>query len=510
MIPRINQSSCTHNASFEEAVLQPIMEAIDRYGEKNAFFIDERFFTYKEFAGYIAVIRESLKVVPSEADKVGLVINNDIQTYASIFALWLEGKSYVPLHPYWPLDRCLDIVDQVGIKHVLDSSKQSRYVGIKVIDTDVLVPQGVPGTICHCPNDALAYILFTSGSTGKPKGVQISRGNVSAFISSFWKTGINLGSDDRCLQCFDLSFDVSVQSYLAAIIRGACVYTVSYGQMKFLSVAQLLEEHKISFGAMPPSMLRYLQPYFAELDFSSFGQCILTAEACPADLVYDWLRYASTTRVWNFYGPTECTIYCTFYKVDGQSDVTYNGIMSIGKPMEGVCAYIVDEQGRILGDREKGELCIAGPQVTMGYWNDETKNKSSFSMLDTGTGLVRIYHTGDFCYRNENGDILYSGRIDNQAKIQGFRVELSEIEYHAHAFLKNVNVVCVVYKNDKSLDEIAMCFESEEFDTDALVEYMRGRVPQYMMPTRYVFIPQFPINANGKVDRKTIKDNINQ
>lgn len=509
MISTINRTSHSNNNSFEEYVLQPILEAISRFGEKDAFFIDDRFFTYKEFAGYIGEIREQLADVPGTVDKVGLVINNDIQTYASIVALWLEGKCYVPLHPHWPLERCLDIVGQVNLQLVLDSTDQSRYDGVEVVDTSKLAAHGVMGPIRYCANDALAYILFTSGSTGKPKGVQISRGNVSAFINAFWKTGICLDENDRCLQCFDLSFDVSVQCYLTALIRGACVYTVPYGQMKFLSVAQLIDEHKISFGAMPPSMLRYLQPYFAELDFSSFRQCILTAEACPADLVHDWLKYAINTQAWNFYGPTECTIYCTFYKVDGHSDIIYNGIMSIGKPMEGMAAYILDEQGKILDDGVKGELCT-GPQITKGYWNDEKKNRASFSTLDTGTGMVRIYHTGDLCYRDENGDILYSGRIDNQAKIQGFRVELSEIEFHAHAFLKNVNVVCVAYKNDKSLDEIAMCFESEEFDTDAVIEYMRRRMPRYMLPTRYVFIPHFPINANGKIDRKSIKEKINQ
>ena len=503
-------SNSLNGFSFVSEVLEPVMGSIVRYGERNAFYIDKRFFTYNEFGGYIAGIRERLKDVGVDIDKVGLVINNDIQTYASIFALWLEGKSYVPLHPHWPLDRCADIVEQVGIGLVLDSSNSSRYKNVKVIETSEVESYGLPGPACDCPDDALAYILFTSGSTGKPKGVQISRGNVSAFINSFGKTGIVLCEEDRCLQCFDLSFDVSVQSYLAALIHGASVYTVPYGQMKFLSVAQLIDEHQISFGAMPPSMLRYLQPYFGELDFSSFKQCILTAEACPADLVNDWLKYASTTQVWNFYGPTECTIYCTYYKMVGQSDVTYNGIVSIGKPMAGMKAFILDDQGKILNNGEKGELCIAGPQVTKGYWNDRVKNEASFSTLNTDEGMIRIYHTGDLCFRDDTGNYLYSGRIDNQAKIQGFRVELSEIEFHAHAFLKNINVVCIAYQNDNSLDEIAMCFESTEFNTDALVGYLRSRMPQYMIPVKYVFIPIFPINSNGKIDRKSIKNLINQ
>ena len=494
--------------SFEERVIKPVLASIERFSDGNAFFIEDQFYTYKQFGGFISIIREQLKGLGGENNKIGLVINNDIQTYASIFSLWFEGKCYVPLHPEWPMERCLNIVEQMDISCILDSSSQSRYVNSRVINTT-----GIEGKNCEhcgayvdCSDEALAYVLFTSGSTGKPKGVQISRGNVAAFIDSFFKTGISITENDRCLQCFDLSFDVSVQSYLSALTKGACVYTVPYGQMKFLSVAQLIDEQQITFGALPPSTLRYLQPYFDELDFTAFRQCILTAEACPADLVYDWLKYAPNTQVWDFYGPTECTIYCTSYRIDGHNDTTYNGIVSIGKPMANVEAFILDEQGNVLSQGEKGELCVAGPQVSQGYWNDSDKNAAAYSILQTGGVEIRIYHTGDLCFEDEQGNILYSGRIDNQAKIQGFRVELSEIEYHAHTFLKDRNVICIAYKNDLALDEIVMCIESEAFDTKELVGYLRGQMPHYMIPDKIVFLDRFPINSNGKIDRRLLKD----
>lgn len=497
--------------SFEERVLRPVLASIERFGDRKAFFIEDRFYTYKQFGGCISEIREQLKGLGRENNKIGLVINNDIQTYASIFALWFEGKCYVPLHPEWPMDRCLNIVGQMGISCVLDSSSQSRYIS-RVINTCGIDGENHEGCYAYaeCSDDALVYVLFTSGSTGKPKGVQISRGNVAAFIDSFFKSGINITENDRCLQSFDLSFDVSVQNYLSALTKGACVYTVPYGQMKFLSVAQLIDEQRITFGSLPPSTLRYLQPYFGELDFTAFRQCILTAEACPVDLVYDWLNYAPNTQVWDFYGPTECTVYCTSYRIDGHSDTTYNGIVSIGKPMANVKAFILDEQGNVLPQGEKGELCVAGPQVSQGYWNDPDKNAAAYTILQAGGGNLRIYHTGDLCFEDEHGNIFYSGRIDNQAKIQGFRVELSEIEYHAHSFLKDRNVVCIAYKNDLALDEIAMCIESVAFDTKDLVDYLRGQMPHYMIPGKFVFVDYFPINSNGKIDRKSLKELIHK
>jgi amino acid adenylation domain-containing protein len=491
---------------FNEA-LKPILSNISEQGERNAFYIEEQFYTYHQLGESIRVIQRKLSDNAIDSQKVGLVINNDLQTYASIFALWLMGKCYVPLHPQWPLERCLDIVDQVGLDTILDSSPETRYDLRQVVSTSEMVADNnYLLQVIDTPESELAYILFTSGSTGRPKGVQITRGNVAAFMNSFWKTGIHITKDDRCLQCFDLSFDVSVQSYLVALTRGACIYTVPYGQAKFLSVADLIDSQRITFGAIAPSTLRYLQPYFEELDFSEFRQCIITAEAGHMGLVMDWLKYARNTTVYDFYGPTEGTIYATYYKIraDG-TDKTYNGIISIGKPLANVQGFILDEDGRFLKAGEKGELCIAGPQITPGYWANEEKNREVFSYLDIEGKSIRIYHTGDLCYQDEEGDIMYSGRIDNQAKIQGFRVELSEIEFHAREFLQGKNVVCIAFKNGLGLDEIALFIESAGFDTTALVSYLRTKMPHYMIPSHFRFIEQFPINANGKIDRKNIQ-----
>jgi amino acid adenylation domain-containing protein len=498
--------------SFEKEVLDPLVSFIEKKPNNLAFSIDDKEYSYKLFGGYISKIINEIRKNCCEESNVGLVINNDIETYASIFALWMEGKCYVPLHPNWPIERCEDIITQVCLQHVMDSSVKTRYKNVKVIDLNGLKYDVSP--IEYQKNVAetdLAYILFTSGSTGQPKGVKITRGNVAAFMNSFWETGISISETDRCLQCFDLSFDVSVQSYLVALTRGASVFTVPTGQMKYLSIGGLIEEKHITFGAMAPSVLRYLQPYYEEIDFSSLKQCILTAEAVPMDLVDDWLKYARNTVAYDFYGPTEGTIYSTAYRIKGDGhDKTYNGIVSVGKPLVNMVAIIVDEAGKEVDVGEKGELYIAGPQVTSGYWNNNEKNKTAFSVLNCNNSPVRFYHTGDLCYLDKDGDIFYSGRIDNQAKIQGFRVELSEIEFHARTFLEGKNVVCVVCENEKKLDEILMFVESQKTDTQGLVTYMRSKMPQYMIPKTIRFVEEFPINANGKIDRKKLKSLVNK
>lgn len=492
---------------FYSNVLTPIMSSIKQFPTRYAFCINEEHFTYEDLGRCVSKIRVALKKCNYSNTKVGLVINDDLETYASIMALWLGGNCYVPLHPDWPLERCLDICEQVELDLVLDSSKKPRYEKVQVLNTSELVYEGEhlePQK--DVSEEDLAYILFTSGSTGKPKGVMLMRKNVAAFMDSFWQTGIEITEEDRCLQAFDLTFDVSVQSYLVALTKGACCYTIPYGQIKYIYASSLIEDHKLTFGAMAPSMLRYLKPYFDEIDATSLKVCILTAEACPLNLMEDWYKCATNTELYDFYGPTECTIYCTYYQlVRGGANKTLNGVISIGKPLANCIGLILDEDGNELPTGEKGELCIAGDQVTKGYWKNEEKNASSFFYKEVNGKNMRFYHTGDLCYKDADGDIMYSGRLDHQAKIQGFRVEMGEIEYHAREFLGGANVVCMAFDNKDALTEIAMFIESKEFNPDEMLTYMRTRMPSYMIPTRLFYVPEFQLNMNGKIDKNILK-----
>ena len=493
--------------AFYSDILVPFLNSLNKFGNKYALCIKEQYYTYADFSRCVSKIRVELRNVNYNNPKVGLVINDDIETYASIFALWLEGCCYVPLHPNWPLERCLDICQQINSDLILDSSNESRYVNAWVLNTSNLAYE----YDCLEPNsdisdDELAYILFTSGSTGTPKGVQLSRKNVAAFMESFWKTGIQINEEDRCLQAFDLTFDVSVQSYLVPLTKGACCYTIPYGQIKYVYACNLIDEQKITFGAMAPSMLRYLKPYFNEFDSTSLKTCILTAEACPLELMEEWYKYATNVELYDFYGPTEATVYCTYYKLTrGGQNKSLNGIISIGKPLANVIGLILDEKGNELPTGEKGELCVAGDQITSGYFNNPEKNEESFFMKIIDGKQVRFYHTGDLCYKDKDGDIMYSGRLDHQAKIQGFRVEMGEIEYHARVFLKESNVVCLAYDNKDSLTEIAMFIEMVEQDTKGLLDYMKTKMPSYMIPTKIYFVPVFPLNSNDKIDKKQLK-----
>ena len=501
--------------SFYYEVLNPVLQNIEKFADRNAFCFSSEFYTYKDFGCCISQIAKKVEKAHFSNKLVGLVLNDDIETYSSIFALWMKGCCYVPLHCNWPIDRCLDICEQVGIDLILDSSENTRYQNTQVVNTfnchldkcvtDLAFDSNVP------END-LAYILFTSGSTGKSKGVQLMRSNVASFMVSFWKTGIKITEEDKCLQAFDLTFDVSVQNYLSALTRGACLYTIPYGKVKYLYAGNLMDEYGLTFASMAPSMLKYLLRYIDELDFSNLKSLILTAEACPIDLMEEWMKAVPTTTVYDFYGPTECTIYCTYYKLSntGNPNKSCNGIISIGKPLANCKGLILNENGEEVSHGEKGELCIAGGHVCKGYWKNDEKNKEAFFEIEENGLMTRYYHTGDLVVEDKDGDILYLGRIDNQAKIQGFRVELGEIEYHARQYLGGTSAVCIAFDNKEKLTELTLFIEAKEFDTKDLLDYMRSKMPSYMIPSKILFVPVFPLNGNEKVDRKELAKLINK
>ena len=496
-------STHTHD-SFTATVINTLNQRIETDADRHSFFINDKFYTYAELGRHVNGIREALKEIQTLG--IGLVAHDDIQTYAAIIALWSEGKYYVPLHPHQPMERCLNIIEQVGITTILDSSAQSRYAAIpsvQVIPTSDLTSI-MQRPALSCGDAELAYILFTSGSTGHPKGVTISRGNLAAFVSAFHQLGFTLNQNDRCLQMFDLTFDLSVQSYLMPLLGGACVYTVGNDCIKYQAVFQLLDDHHLTFTLMVPSMIHYLRPYMDELDIPEMRLSLFCGEALPLDDTLAWSHCVPRAEIHNVYGPTENTIYCTDYMVNTNGgNKQSNGIVCIGHAMPGTQIIVVNDQIQPVPSGEKGELCLAGDQLTPGYWNDEEKNKTAF-FIHQGT---RYYHTGDVCSMDEEGDISYYGRMDAQIKIQGYRIELSEIECVARQIYEDQrSVVAIPIADDRGNHSIILAVEHEEDGSaDLLSQHLKRLLPSYMLPQSIHFIPTFPLNVNNKIDRKAIR-----
>ncbi len=485
---------------FKEKVLDSILNNVKNNADANAFCIEGKYYTYCQLGQSVSKIKSALDNCHNQNTNVGLVINDDLETYASIIALWLEGYCYVPLHPHWPLERCLDICSQVELDLVLDSSKKSRYENMNILMTKGLEYKHDSFDIKNdVSDDSLAYILFTSGSTGKPKGVQLSRGNLCSFIDAFFDI-YPMDNNDRCLQCFDLSFDLSIMSYCVPLTVGACVYTVSPDVVKYTYIGALIEEEKLTFALMTPSTIKYLRPFFGRIDCSSLKYSLFCGEALPIDVTEEWSKCAINATIDNVYGPTEDTIFCSTYRYSrGGNNKGHNGILSIGKPMKNCGMIIFDDNKEECPIGAMGELCLSGAQLTQGYYKNEEKNKEAFFEKEG----VRWYKSGDLCYKDEQGDIMYSGRLDHQVKVQGWRIELGEIEYHARKGIDR-NVVCLAIEKNGN-NTLYLIVEGEKVDTAPLVKYMKSKMPSYMIPSEILFMPVFPLNNSDKVDRPRIK-----
>ncbi len=489
-----------------------IINAAIKFSENNAFCINTAYYTYKETGKRVNGIKNLLR--KSSSQNIGIVIYDDIETYAAILAVLFAGKTYIPINPHNPPDRNDSIVHQAEISTILSSQVDdvsevfADVLGLDVMDTTNVSDNNHLLEKPDVDMEQNAYILFTSGSTGVPKGVPIRLKNLDAFVSAFFALGYQLDDSHRFLQIFDLTFDLSIMSYLIPLTIGACVYTVPAGEIKFTAAYSILEDYEITVALMVPSILSFLRKYYEEIRLEKMKYSLFCGEALYADLTEGWAECVPNALVQNVYGPTEATIFCLTYDWNRSAEnKNLNGIVCIGKPMQNIAAIVVDEDLKPVAAGIHGELCLSGAQLTSGYLKNPEKNKEAFFTLDLNGTAEIFYRTGDICYIDEDGDFMYSGRLDNQVKIQGFRVELSEIEHYAREFMKNANAVALTSQNSSGNTLIHLFVENFNI-TDDLLAFLKTKLPTYMIPNEIRIIGVFPLNVNGKTDRNALKKQI--
>ena len=212
---------------------------------------------------------------------------------------------------------------------------------------------------------------------------------------------------------------------------------------------------------------------------------------------------------YNMYGPTEDTVFCTYYLIDKDnitSPKSANDIVSIGKTFKNNDLLLLDENDKVISvPNQEGELCLCGLQLTPGYWENDKENREKFLMVDG----VRYYRSGDMCYYAEDGNLMYVSRKDFQVKINGFRVELGEIENRYAAISGGKYAVVMPFVNEQGNTELAIIIEGKEYDYNEHRAALAKELPAYEVPNKWLFIRSIPLNQNGKVDRKTIKKTFN-
>jgi D-alanine--poly(phosphoribitol) ligase subunit 1 len=492
------------------SILSRFIECSTQFPDNPAVFIEDRAHTYGELNGLCSAMCALLKAHDiKKGDRVGIFTENNVYTYASLLGILSCGGCYVPLNYDNPLERNMEIIAEAGIKILLYTEKEDKARELCVspgtecwpLNNRVTPNLGKLAPVAQTHGD-LCYLLFTSGSTGKPKGVPIYHRNLSTFLDIMLESGrYDFKRNDRFLQMFELTFDLSVFSFLVPLSVGASFYPIPRKGMAYLEVADTLETGEITVALMVPSVINYLKPYFGEINLPNMRYSLFCGEALYHETLSSWAQCIPYAKIENLYGPTEATIFCLRYEWHrGESPHPQgNGIVPIGRPMEGMDAFIINENGL----DEEGELCLNGEQVTLGYWNNPSKTAEVFGTTKNGK---KFYRTGDLCKIDQAGNFLYLGRIDNQVKIDGHRVELEEIEFHARVFCGDKQVIAAVNTSEAGFHSIVLFVESGKDLKNGLEEYLKKHLPDYMIPKEIITVSLFPLNSNGKIDRKVLKN----
>jgi amino acid adenylation domain-containing protein len=501
--------------------LRPIVQAIadvaEEYPSRIALRSGDVSRSYRELTALANGIIELLvDAGVTKASRIGIVTSDSDLTYAAILAIVASGNAYVPINADNPVSRTRKVIRQAGIDFVLADSAQPGTAGGKLANLSVTViettsARPVPGRleVAEMNLDALAYLFFTSGSTGDPKGVPIQHRQLAAFMDSvLHDCDYGFNAEDRFLQMFSLTFDLSVMCIFAPWCVGATCCVVPASGLGALNVLDVLERERITVALMVPSVLSYIGRFLPELTLPDLRLSLFCGEALAHDLVTDWSRSVPNATIENVYGPTEATIFCSRYVWSEAASArqSFNGVVPIGTAMPNVATCIVDDGKIIKKANVRGELCLSGPQVMEGYWDNQDVTAAAFTTVAVDGREVTVYRTGDIVYEDAQSDLIYCGRADSQVKIDGHRIELGEIEHHARNHVGHALAAVTLQSADDGNPFMVLHVQDGDFSPESLRDHLGENLPAYMQPREIRIIERMPLNKSGKIDRRTLHD----
>lgn len=512
------------------------LRSAERFPDRPALQLASEILSYRDLLGRAGALATTLsaQAPANEPALTGVFGHRSITAYAGVLAGLLRGHGYVPFNPAFPTDRtrsmlvrsecrCV-IVDAHGARQLEEvlpgiehglllllpeqedvSALAARWPGHRFLGARDLLQAGAGAQGSPSP-DAIAYLLFTSGSTGQPKGVMVAHRNVTHFVDAMVER-YGVTEEDRFSQTFDLTFDLSAFDMFVAWERGACLCAPTQSQKlfpgRYIADCRLTIWFSVPSTAVLMSRLHMLKPgKYPGLRYSLF-----CGEALPAEVMQKWAASAPDSVLENLYGPTELTIACTLYRWDPVHSPAEceQGVVPIGAPYPGMQVLVADEQQREVPVGEAGELLMTGPQLTLGYYRDPERTAAAF-VVPPGRAEV-FYRTGDRVRRPAPGKpLIYLGRVDNQIKVQGYRVELGEIEAVLREEAGVEAAVAIGWPTTASgADGIVGFIGAERADAEAIRQRVIGRLPPYMHPSEIRLVSEWPLNANGKIDRKALR-----
>lgn len=438
---------------------------------------------------------------------VGVHLERGPDLVASLLGVLKAGGAYVPLDPSYPRETLSHWLAESHAQVLITTEELATRLGstpeLLLLDRDAHELEQSPVTRLGEPeaSQQLAYVIYTSGTTGTPKGVMVEHRNVVSFLEAI-ASPVGLDRDGVWLAGSSIGFDISVLELLGALCYGQRVVLLGAPLEQATDVSELVQRHGVTHLQCTPSQVKALLMHEANRRaLAKLDVLMLGGEELPQALA-DELHLLLKGRLLNLYGPTEATVYATCAELRPRELVT------IGEPLTNTAVFVVDERGRLAPPGAVGELCLAGPGVARGYFEQPELSRERFveNRFFPAFGPV-LYRTGDLVRSAPDGRLVYLGRNDDQVKFKGLRLELRDIE----AVLRLVPGVedAVVTARDTSTDKtlVAYVVPSDDYPGPGRArEQLRDALPAFLLPSSILSVPLLPLLPNGKVDRQALPE----
>jgi D-alanine--poly(phosphoribitol) ligase subunit 1 len=484
--------------------------------------------SYEDFAAHAKALAQQLsrahhgRTPVDQPLRVGILSSRGLHACVAIMGTCWAGATYVPLGLKLPEDKLLAILSACQLSALIVDAEGANRLTTAVLAAcpewiirldQQLESKSVNQSLCDVSQPVqvnahdLAYVIFTSGTTGIPKGVMIEAGAVNNYLQTI-VSKLDLQATDRALETCDISFDFSVHNMFATWQAGAALYilpaTLVMNAVKFARAERLTVWNSVPSLVGMLQQLKVLQPAC----LPDLRVTVLGGEALPTSTAHLWQEVAPHTEIFNLYGPTEATVFCLAQVFSRQAATTQGrDFVSIGTALDGCEAMVVDAAGKEVSDGQPGELAIAGTQLARGYMGQSELTAQKFPVLNG----KRWYLTGDNAVKEPTGVFHCLGRIDNQVKVSGYRIELEEIDAALRLVSGRDLVAAVAWPVvDGMAKGIVGFIAGASMDTSELLVGLKQKLQAYMVPHRVIFLDVVPLNTSGKVDRKALAEKLQE
>ena len=502
-----DQDKCIHQL-FEKQV--------ENNPDAIAVVYKQRQLTYKQLNEKANQLAHYLQKLGVQAETiVGIYLEKSLEMMVAVLGILKAGGAYLPIDSNYPSQRIAYMLEDAGVsvllteESLLPSLPENKCQIISwQRDGQLIANMSRENLVTNIDSHNLAYVIYTSGSTGKSKGVEITHQNL-VNIYYGWEKDYELKTRVRShLQMANFAFDVFTGDWVRALASGGkLVLCPPEYLLEAEKLYSLLFAEKIDCAEFVPTVVRNLMEYLENSEKNlNFMQIVIVGSDSWYMNEYNQLQSfaASETRVINSYGVTEATIDSSYFE-SKKTDISGEHIVPIGSPFNNIEMYILDNHQQLVPIGVSGELCIAGAGIARGYLNHPQLTAAKFINNPFGEG--KIYKTGDLARYLPDGQIELIGRIDNQVKIRGFRIELGEIEANLTQHPLINEVVVIVAKNNQEnqyLVAYVITHLHKRIAIREIKEFLGQRLPAYMIPIAFVFLEEFPLTANGKINRQAL------